>query len=117
MLRNSKNISSIKGVQKLQEWTKQSLRDKPFSTLKGKIWTETPSTVSFQKIYTKLSYAKKSREPYGPVAENLGDITEILEEQEFNQLSSIRILIQGKLNSSYVILVYFSHIFYFLTLL
>ncbi len=48
-------------IQKIQEWTRQSLREKPFSTAKGKIWTMTPSHIPLGKIYTQLNLLQKMR--------------------------------------------------------
>ena len=68
------------GAHQIQDWTKESLREKPFSTVKGKIWTETPSSIPLDKIFTKLQWVKKNRETYGTETEELDDITQILSE-------------------------------------
>ena len=80
------------GERQLQEWIKQSLRDIPFSTVKGKLWTRTQSSIPLKKIYTKLNWVHKDTLLFDI---ELFDITEIFEDQEFTEKSSIRILVQG----------------------
>ena len=63
--------------------------------MKGKIWTNTPSSVSFEKTYTRLSWVKKNRVPYGLETEDMIDVTEIFKEMELAQIGPVRILIQG----------------------
>ena len=74
-----------KGTEEIKKWTKESLRAKPFSTAKGKIWTETPSSIPLKKIYTKLSWLKKRKEDQVVVKEELLDINELLGEQQLQQ--------------------------------
>ena len=78
------------GASRIRDWTKESLREKPFSTVKGKIWTETPSSIPLDKIFTKLQWVKKNRETYGTEMEEtygtemeeLDDITQILSDEK-----------------------------------
>ena len=70
------------------------MREKPFSTVKGKIWTETPNSIPLEKIFTKLCWVKKNRETFGVVNEELSDITELLSEQQGID-GPVRILVQG----------------------
>ena len=90
-----------KGVKEIKEWTKESLRAKPFSTAKGKLWTETPSSIPLEKIYTKLSWLKKRKEEHVIVKEELSDITELLGDQQLKQQhleekGAVRIGVKGK---------------------
>ena len=87
---------NILGLEEIQEWTKESLMEKPFCTAKGKIWTETPSSIPIDKIYTKLKWVTKSRETYGVQTEELSDITELLSGQQAEGNRSFRILVQGE---------------------
>ena len=84
------------GLSEIQAWTKESLKEKPFSTAKGKIWTETQSSIPLDKIYTKLRWVTLSRETYGVQTEELSDITELLSEQQLEDSGSFRILVQGE---------------------
>ena len=87
---------NILGLAEIQTWTKESLKEKPFCTAKGKIWTETPSSIPLDKIYTKLRWVTKSRETYGVQTEELSDITQLLSEQQLEDSGSFRILVQGE---------------------
>ncbi len=49
------------GLKNIQEWTKRSLRQKPFATAMGKIWTSTPTYMALEQIYTQLSLVQKER--------------------------------------------------------
>ena len=84
------------GAHQIQHWTKESLREKPFSTVKGKIWTETPSSIPLDKIFTKLQWVKKNRETYGIEREKLDDITQILSGGQLGTNGTVRILVEGK---------------------
>ena len=77
-------------------WTKESLKEKPFSTAKGKIWTETPSSIPLDKIYTKLRWVTKSRETYGVQTDELPDVIQLLTQPEIEDNGSFRILVQGE---------------------
>ena len=83
------------GIQQIERWTKESLREKPFSAVKGKIWTETPSSIPLEKIFTKLCWVTKTRETYGVVYEELTDIAHLLIEQQLVANGPVRILVQG----------------------
>lgn len=74
----------------------ESLREKPFSTAKGKIWTETPSSIPLEKIFTKLSWVKLHRETYEVEKEDIFDITQLLSEHQLRESSPVRILVEGK---------------------
>ena len=64
--------------------------------VKGKIWTETPSSIPLDKIFTKLQWVKKNRETYGTETEELDDITQILSEGQLGTNGTVRILVEGK---------------------
>ena len=87
------------GLAKIRSWTKQSLREKPFSTAKGKIWTETPDDIPLKEIFTKLCWVKNCRKTYGVECEELSDITELLNEQQLGQTGPVRIVVEGKVSS------------------
>ena len=84
------------GASQIRTWTKESLREKPFSTVKGKIWTETPSSFHFDRMFTRLQWVKKKRETYGIETEELDDITQILSEEKLGTNGTKRILVEGK---------------------
>ena len=73
-----------------------SLREKPFSTTKGKIWTETPSCIPLKEIFTKLCWVKLNRLTYEVGMEELADVTHLLSEQHHGENRPKRILIEGK---------------------
>ena len=66
------------GLQAIRKWTKESLLEKPFSTAKGKIWTETPSNTPLDEIYTKLCLLKKTRSKDTVKTEELSEFTQLL---------------------------------------
>ena len=80
------------GLQTIRKWTKESLLEKPFCTAKGKIWTETPSDIPLDEIYTKLRVVKKVRNIDTVEATALEDLTQL-----FNQENNgpVRILATG----------------------
>ena len=84
------------GLEEIQMLTKQSLREKPFSTAKGKIWTETPSSIPLEDIYTKLRWVKKHRRTFGLVFEELTDVTKLLNEHQLGYCGPVRVLAVGK---------------------
>ena len=53
--------------------------------VQSKIWTETPSSIPIEKIYTRLSWLKKSKKGQTWKKEELSDITELLSEQQLKQ--------------------------------
>ena len=71
------------------------MREKPFSTAKGKIWTKTPSSIPLQKIYTKLSVFKKNRETFGVEMEELSDITQLVDRERLREPGPKRLLVKG----------------------
>ena len=87
-------------MQEIKEWTKESLREKPFSTAKGKIWTETPSSILLQKIFTKLCWVKLNRLTYEVGMEEMSDVTHLLSEQHHGENRPKRILIEGEVSKS-----------------
>ena len=84
------------GLQQLQTWTKESLKEKPFSTAKGKIWTETPSSIPLEKIYTRLRVVRKHKETFDVRTEELSSITQLLGDNEIGQCGPVRIVAKGK---------------------
>ena len=89
----------ISGLAEIKESTKQSLREKPFSTAKGKIWTETPIDIPLKAIFTKLCWVKNCRTTHGKECEELSGITELLNEQQLGQTGPVRIVVEGKVSS------------------
>ena len=87
-------------MREIKEWTKESLREKPFSTAKGKIWTEKPSNIPLQKIFTKLCWVKLNRLTYEVGMEEMSDVTHLLNEQHHGENRPKRILIEGEVSKS-----------------
>ena len=69
------------GLQTIRKWTKESLLEKPFSTAKGKIWTENPSDTPLDDIYTKLRLVKKTRSKDRIKIEELSEFTQLLSQE------------------------------------
>ena len=92
------------GLKQLQEWTKQSLKEKPFSTAKGKIWTETPSNIPLEKIFTKLRWVEIDRKTHKVTYVNLPDITKLLSNPKLEGKGPVRILVIGKLYYYYYLI-------------
>ena len=93
-------VLNFVGLQEIIQYTKQSLREKPFSTAKGKIWTETPSSIPLEKIYTKLKWLKKDTN--GEIVETveISDITELLSAKQLQSVGDkdlVRIGVKGNL--------------------
>ena len=82
-------------IEKIQYWTKQSLRTKPFSLAVGKDWTLRPSKTDLREIYTDLSWTRKHRKAYTVEREDLKNITQILSEEQLGEDRPVRILVQG----------------------
>ena len=80
-----KNDFIFTGVKQIQQWTKESFLEKPFSTAKGQIWTKTPSSVPLKQIFTGLQWLKKERDGQIVKSEELSDITQLLNEQQPKQ--------------------------------
>ncbi len=82
----------------LQTWTKQSMKQKPFSTAKGKPWTLTPNYVPLETIYTSLNLIQKERGTGFLKKHSLSDITQLLDKEILQKSSSdcTRILVTGK---------------------
>ena len=77
------------------------MKNKPFSLAIGKDWTLKPSkTDDFRRIYTKLGWKRKHRKASMVEKEDLEDITRILNEEQFGDGGPVRILVQGKSNST-----------------
>ena len=85
------------GLRQLQEWTKESLKEKPFSTAKGKIWTLTPSSIPLHKIYTKLRWMEIDRKTHEVTYVDLPDITKLLSNPKLKGKGPVRILVTGKI--------------------
>ena len=79
-------------MKELQDLTKRSLRDKPFSNVLGKIWTETPSSTPIKEIFTKLRVFKKN---YNREIE-LDDITQLWDRERLGTAEPCMVTIQGK---------------------
>ena len=88
------------GLKQIRKWTKESLKEKPFSTAKGKVWTETPSSIPLDKIYTNLKWVKKGRETYGVQTQEFEDITKLLDLEQAED-DAARIGVTGKNRHSY----------------
>ena len=84
------------GLKQLQEWTKESLKEKPFSTAKGKIWTLTPSSIPLHKIFMKLRWVEIDRKTHKVTYVNLPDITKLLSNPKLKGKGPVRILVTGK---------------------
>ena len=77
------------------------MKSKPFSLAISKDWTLKPSkTDDFRRIYTKLGWKHKHRKAYTVEQEDLEDITRILNEEQLGDGGPVRILVQGKSNST-----------------
>ena len=92
------------GLENIKNWAKQSVKEEPFSTVQSKIWTETPSIIPIEKIYTRLSWLKKSQKGQTWNKEELSDITELLNEQQLKQQGleekgPVRIGVKGNSNA------------------
>ena len=87
----------LTGHSQIREWTRESLLDKTFTTVKGKIWLEkTSNSIPLDKMYTKLSLVKKQREfDDKTTTEPLSDISQVLRGQDAESKSSLRILASG----------------------
>ncbi len=87
------------GLNQIQRWTRQSLREKPFATAKGKIWTLTPNYIPLEKIYTSLSLIQKERKTASVKRVPLPDITQLFSNEilQGSPPDSKRILVTGKL--------------------
>ena len=85
------------GLRQLQEWTKESLKEKPFSTAKGKIWRLTPSNIPLHKIFTKLRWVEVDRKTHKVTYMNLPDITKLLSNPKLKGKGPVRILVTGKI--------------------
>ena len=78
------------------------MTEKPFSTAKSKIWTEKPSSIPLEEIYTKPRVVKKQRKLDKVQPEDLADITQIFG----NSDSPPRILTIGKFYYMFIIQLY-----------
>ena len=105
------------GLKQIQDWTKESLREKPFSTAKGKIWTETPSSIPLEKIFTKLRWVRKEREISSVKIldledithfwnEDLRDITDLVTDKKIKETGPVLIGVTG-IFSEFYNLIYF----------
>ncbi len=90
-------IPFFPGMKDIQEWTRQSLREKPFSTAKGKIWTLTPSHIPLETIYTQLNLVQKERDIDLVAKEQLSDVSQLFDHKVMN-MAAARILVTGTAN-------------------
>ena len=99
LFRKVTTFKILTGQSKIREWTRESLLDKTFTTVKGKGWLEkTPNNIPLHKMYTKLSLVKKHREFDDKITtERLSDISEVLLGQDAECPSSLRVLASGEL--------------------
>ena len=86
----------LSGIKQLQQWTKESLSEKPFCTVKCRIWTETPVGIPFKDIFTKLKWVSRHSRTFGLVHEDLADVTKLLNEHHLGYRGPVRILVAGK---------------------
>ena len=86
----------LSGIKQLQQWTKESLSEKPFCTVKCLIWTETPVGAPFKDIFTKLKWVSRHSRTFGLVHEDLADVTKLLSENHLGYRGPVRILVAGK---------------------
>ena len=91
------NVNFDSGMSKIQEWTKESMKTKPFCLAVSKDWTEQPGKLDLREIYTKLVWKKKQRKACMVEQEDLKDITKILSEEKLEDKGPVRILVQGNL--------------------
>ncbi len=79
----------------MQELTKQSLRERPFSTVMTRLWTDSPRKEPMEGIYTRLSVVKKHREMCKTSTSGISDITQLLSEDHLSKDCPARILVKG----------------------
>ena len=94
---DSQAFFHLVGIRQLQEWTKESLKEKPFSTAKGNIWTETPKSIPLAKIFTKLRWVEIDRKTHRVTYVNLPDITKLLSNPKIAGKGPVRILVIGRI--------------------
>ena len=70
-------LNFLIGIRDIKQWTRESLTEKPFSTAKSKIWTETPNSIPLGEIYTKPCVVKKERKIDKVQPVDMVDITQI----------------------------------------
>ncbi len=97
------------GRAQIIQWTKESLREKPFSTAKGKIWTMTPSFIPLENIYTQLNLLQKERGISDVKKVPLSGISQLFQSDLINSASS-RILVTGMSETTFSGKVVFCHI-------
>ena len=84
------------GLDEIQEFTKQSLKTKPFLWAIGKEWEENPRKTDLRKIHTDLSWTRKHRKAHRFITENIHSITDVRSEDDLREGGPVRILMQGK---------------------
>ena len=83
------------GREQIQQWTKESLQEKPFCTIKGKMWTDIPDNIPLEKIYTELQLMEKNEQPSGVKKTELSNVAELLGKENLIQSGPVRIGITG----------------------
>ncbi len=91
------------GLAQIQEWTRQSLREKPFSTAKGKIWTMSPNFIPLEKIFL-IFLLQKDRGISDVRKVPLSDVSQLFS-QDLAMSACERILVTG-IDEIYLALVY-----------
>ena len=95
----NKNLS---GVRLIQEWTKGSMRQKPFCLVDNIDWIlSTAPEPPLKKVFTKLKWTRKHRNAYTVEKEDLEDITQVINENELQETGPVRILVQGVCTSAF----------------
>ena len=88
-------LSTKTGIQDIKRWTRESLKERPFSTAKCKIWTETPSSIPLEEIYTKPRVVQKQRTVCNVTTEELKDVSEILGKSSVDCDGPVKVLTTG----------------------
>ena len=108
--KGTKEYSFFSGLKQIQTWTKESLREKPFCTAKGKVWTEMPSNIPLEKIFTKLRWVRKIRDIsfislqdledisdlWNNDLDDLKDISDLVNEEKIKETGPVLIGVTGK---------------------
>ncbi len=101
------------GLDEIREWLKDSLKTKPFCLSIGKDWTKKGWETDLRDIYTDLTLKRKYKKTYGLEAENLTDVTQLLNRQKLGQDEGegpVRILLTGIFKQRTMLVVFLSHL-------